>query len=241
MLGGVAIVYPVNRWLRNLETTSFAGDYPGLRSPSNFVDRVDTIAFLWMHTRRKNQPESLAVIRNWHLTVVVGLLGLVVSGCASPGPPLPPTLNLPEVASNLAATRSGEQVRLRWTTPARTTDRLAIRGRIDAAICRHVISPAGAADLRSRGPVRNARFACDAAARVQVAPGESEAVDRLPPALRSGAPGLLAYRVELLNAAGRSAGVSAPVFIASGPAPAPIVSLQGKAAKAGGCVVWKRV
>ena len=193
-----------------------------------------------MHTRRKNQPETLLVSRNWHHVGGALLIGVLLSSCASPGPPLPPTLNLPEIATDLAATRSGDQVRLHWTTPARTTDRLTIRGPISAAICRHVVSQAAVADLRSRGPVRTGKFACDAVARVQVSPGESEGVDSLPITLRSGVPSPLAYRIELLNAAGRSAGVSAPAFAASGPAPTAVESLQAKATKTGVVLEWQR-
>ncbi|HEY1965698.1 MAG TPA: hypothetical protein VGG59_12240, partial [Acidobacteriaceae bacterium] len=37
------------------------------------------------------------------------------AGCASPGQPRPPSLNLPEVVKDLTAQRVGDVVELRWT------------------------------------------------------------------------------------------------------------------------------
>jgi hypothetical protein len=65
-------------------------------------------------------------------------------------------------------------------------------------------------------------------------------VDTLPASLRSGPARLLAYRVQLLNAAGRTAGPSAAVFAASGPAPEAIGDLHAKATKAGLVLEWDR-
>jgi len=63
----------------------------------------------------------------------------------------------------------------------------------------------------------------------------------LPAELLSGPARLLAYRVQLRNAAGRTAGPSPAVYAASGSAPAPIDDLRGNASKAGGVLEWKRL
>jgi hypothetical protein len=153
------------------------------------------------------------------------------AGCASPGPPLPPSLHLPAIATGLTANRVGDQVVLHWTTPSRTTDKLPIRGHVDAEICRQ----AGAARVPAK------LSPCLVAARVGVAPGPSEATDTLPDALRTGAPGVLHYRVQLLNSAGRTAGPSEAVSVASGAAPEMVEALRAASEKAGVVLQWTPV
>jgi hypothetical protein len=156
---------------------------------------------------------------------------LFAAGCASPGPALPPSLNLPAVVTDLAVTRVGDEVRLRWTTPARTSDKLALKGPIAAEICREVsgATPRVAVGGKACLPV---------VVRVAVRPGASEASDTLPAGLIAGAPGVLAYRVQLRNAAGRTAGASAAVFAASGAAPGPVEGLHATAVKGGAMLEW---
>jgi len=157
-----------------------------------------------------------------------------VGGCAAPGPPLPPTLNLPQVvkSSRLSALRVGGEVRLRWTTPEQTTDKLPVKGPITAEVCREVVG--GGSALRG-----GSAEGCAAAVRMQVAAGESEAEDRLPGALAAGPVRLLAYRVRLLNAAGRTAGLSSAVYAAAGAAPAEIAGFVGEVTSAGVELRWQ--
>jgi len=159
---------------------------------------------------------------------------VMLAGCASPGPPLPPTLNLPAIVSGtgLTAVRVGGEVRLNWTTPAETTDKLAIKGPVTAVVCRDAVA-ANAARTPAKPP-------CAAVARVRVSPGASEAADTLPAELTAGPARLLTYRVELLNAAGRTAGASAAVFASAGPAPAAVDGFAGNVTKAGVVLRWKR-
>ena len=171
----------------------------------------------------------------------------LLSGCASPGPPLPPSLKLPEVVSGLTASRVGDEVRLHWTTPSRTTDKLLIAGPIEAEICRENLAAAAPATAvkggqsAAPGARENAATApCfPVVLRKRVAPGASEAVDALPAELTAAPARLLAYRVQLRNAAGRTAGASAAVFAASGPAPQAVEELRGKATKAGVVLEWR--
>jgi hypothetical protein len=167
-----------------------------------------------------------------------GAVGLALGlGCASPGPPLPPSLKLPAVVTNLSASRTGNAVTLRWTTPADTTDKLPIKGPMVAEICRETLAAMPAAASSAKAGV-NAPCA-PVVGQVSVVPGESEIVDTLPAALASGPPQLLAYRVQLRNAAGHTAGASAAVYAASGAAPEVIRGLQAKATKAGVVLEWK--
>ena len=175
-----------------------------------------------------------------------GLTLVLLAGCASPGPPLPPSLKLPEVVSGLTASRVGDEVRLRWTTPSRTTDKLLIAGPIEAEICRENLAAASATAVKggqnaAPGARENVATApCSPVVlRKRVTPGASEAVDALPAELTAAPARLLAYRVQLRNAAGRTAGASATVFAASGPAPQAVEDLRGKATKAGVVLEWK--
>jgi len=163
-----------------------------------------------------------------------GALIGILAGCASPGAPLPPSLKLPEPATELTATRSGGQVILHWTTPARTTDRQLIQGAITAEICREQLATTGRPD---RTP-RTTPPACNPVGRVQVSPGASEAADALPPSLTSGAPAVLAYRIQLRNSSGRTTGPSAAVYAASGPAPEAITGLKASSTKPGVVLEW---
>jgi hypothetical protein len=150
-------------------------------------------------------------------------------------------LKLPEVVTDLAASRTGDAVTLRWTTPSHTTDKLLIAGPVVAEICRVPASPPPA---KPAPPAASAKpgvtVPCaPVVAHVSVVPGESEAIDPLPASLASGTPHLLAYRVQLRNAAGRTAGASAAVFAASGAAPEAIGNLQARATKAGVVLQWQ--
>ena len=160
--------------------------------------------------------------------------GAILNGCASPANPLPPTLNLPQVVSGagIRAVRVGDAVRLDWTTPTQTTDKLAIKGPVTAVICR---------DLAGANAVRiSAKTACVPVARVAVTAGASEATDTLPAELTTGPARLLAYRVELLNSAGRAAGPSGAAFAAAGVAPGVVGGFTGHVTKAGVVLEWKR-
>lgn len=145
------------------------------------------------------------------------------AGCASPGPPLPPSLHLPRTVGDLAAVRVGDTVELHWTTPSRTTDELDIKGPITAEICRH---EAGNASSMRCLP------------RISVKPGPSHETDSLPVALTRDSLQLLAYHVQIFNANGRSAGSSHAAFSVAGPAPSPVEQLHATAARSGVALDW---
>ncbi len=160
----------------------------------------------------------------------------LLAGCANPGPPRSPSLQLPEMVSDLSAERIGDRVHLRWTTPSRTTDGLDIKGALAAEICRS----AGAPPPKTNAASKKAPPACIAVQKVPTSPGAASAWDDLPQALLADPVGLLTYRIQILNAAGRSAGASSSAaFAASGAAPAPVDSLTASASEAGGVLTWK--
>ena len=148
--------------------------------------------------------------------------GLWILGCASPGTPRPPSLHLPEVVSNMAAERVGDTVRLHWTVPSKTTDGLEIKSEVTAQVCRAA-----------------AASACSPIHRQTAKPGPAEMLDVLPPALLREAGTVLTYRVELLNRAGRSAGLSPAALVAGGAAPPPVADLRVETARAGALLQWR--
>jgi hypothetical protein len=163
---------------------------------------------------------------------LAGTVVVVASGCASPAPPKPPTLNLPALATDIQARRLGPQVTLHWTTPSNTSDGLPFKGTMTAEICREV-------GARPQSPAARLT-ACAPVLRLAVTPGRSEAVDDLPANLQSDPVTLLTYRVQLFNAAGRSAGESAVAgFAAAGTPPPTVDDLRASNLEAGAVLEWK--
>lgn len=140
---------------------------------------------------------------------------------------------------NLSASRAGNAVTLRWTTPSRTTDKLLIKGTITAEICRETMPASAPSPTPAKGKRSSPSQPCAAPVQqLSVVPGASEAVDLLPPTLGAGAPALLAYRVQLNNLSGRAAGTSTAVWAPSGVAPEPIQRLRATQTKAGVVLEW---
>ena len=226
----------------------FARDYALRRSCPRIAGNA--IASGWMHIFAKRRPDARAELagtgpaRTGSLLAAagMGLLLAFAAGCASPGPPLPPTLKLPQVvaATDLTAERVGDAVTVHWTTPKRTTDKLLIEGPVDAEVCRETVAAGAAGNIAAGATTSTVTAPCQpVVARVQVAAGaQSEAVDALPGELASGPARLLAYRVQLLNAAGKTAGASPAVFVAAGAAPGALDAFHATAAKAGVVLEW---
>lgn len=156
---------------------------------------------------------------------------LALFGCASPGPPRAPTLSLPEPVRDLAVTRIGNTVELRFTAPTRTTDKLPIRGAIvTGQLCREL-------EHQSCQPVPSSKAAVNT-----VGPNGTRSsvtwIDTLPTDLTQGSPRLLAYRVEFFSPANRSAGPSTPAFTLTGPPPAPVGALSAEGSRLGVVLAW---
>jgi len=148
---------------------------------------------------------------------------LVLNGCGMPGAPLPPTLNLADPVTDLAATRTGDQVSLAWTMPRKNTDKLLLKGDVQVRVCRR----------------DGAAGSYVAAGELQVAPGaEGIFKETLPPTLAAGEPRALRYYVELRNRNGRSAGLSNSAVVLAGEAPPPVAGLNAEVRKAGVVLRW---
>ena len=166
------------------------------------------------------QPASRSAVHRL-AAMAVTVLAAALSGCASPGPARPPSLHLPRLVTDLAATRTGDQVVLRWTTPEKTTDGLNVQPALTAEICRDALA------------------ACTPVKRIAVHPGPSTASEILPAALTADPAALLAYRVQIVNASGHSAGLSSPAFAAAGAAPPPVEHLRTTPVRNGAMLEWQ--
>lgn len=161
----------------------------------------------------------------------LGVVGVAL-GCASPGPPRAPSLNLPAPVTDLVASRVGDDVTLRFTAPSRTTDKLSVRsGLVTGQFCREVELQACVAVPSSKATV--------ATTGANGARNTVTWTDRLPAALVAGEPRLLGYRVEFFSASGRTAGWSAAAFTAAGAAPAKVQHLRVDGSRLGVVVEWQ--
>lgn len=156
--------------------------------------------------------------------LATALFAALIVGCASPGPARPPSLHLPRLATEVTASRTGDDVTLHWTTSDKTTDGLKIQSPITAEICREL--PAHPAT-------------CDVVKRLTVHPGPSSGTETLPANLTADSATLLIYRVRLLNTLGHSAGLSSPTFAAAGAAPPQIQGLKVTPVRNGAMIEWQ--
>jgi hypothetical protein len=176
------------------------------------------------------QPAKRPLKRSY-APAFLSLTALLCVGCASPGPPKPPSLHLPQLVKDLSAARIGGHVLLRWTTPSRTTDDMDIKGALTAELCRE-------ADPKPSTPAARLT-ACAPVRRLPVVPGPSEVTDTLPAALQADPVVLLTYRIQIFNSTGHSAGESTVLaYAAAGQAPAAVASLQATAAEQGAILEW---
>ncbi len=157
------------------------------------------------------------------LLVGAAALAAVLAGCGMPAAPQPPSLELPNPVNNLTAVRTGDEVALAWTMPRRDTDKVPLKGRIAARVCRR----------------ESAAVPCATVATLELLPAvDGKFAETLPPALASGAPRALEYHVELLNRRRRSAGLSNAAIVLAGQAPAPVEGLGAELRKEGVVLRW---
>jgi hypothetical protein len=163
-----------------------------------------------------------------------------VSGCASIGPPLPPSLELPHPPSDLKATRKGTKVTLTWTVPAQTTDRQSVRYLGKTEICRSVD-----AVLVSCGAPLGETPPPAAFASKEEHPGKklrATFTDTLPRELQHrSASAMATYAVEVLNRAGRGAGLSNQVHVPLAEALPPPENFRTEVTAQGVVLTWTAV
>jgi hypothetical protein len=146
---------------------------------------------------------------------------LMITACATIGPPQPPSLELPKPPTDLRAVRKGDRVTLTWTIPSVTTDRQTVRNPGPTRICRGLTAqltqcgtPVGeAAPLPSPSPPAASSPATPRpslpSAKSSRPKVEGSYTDTLPSQITSDDPtASITYAIEVLNSGGRGAGLS---------------------------------
>lgn len=168
-----------------------------------------------------------------------------LSGCASIGPPEAPSLELPKPPSDLHAARKGDRVMLTWTIPQRTTDRQSVRYLGKTEICRSIGTglkqcgtPVGemAPPAGFVGTKKSSKSSVKSSAKKMTA----TFIDTMPATLeQEHAMESASYAVEVLNTAGRGAGLSNQVRVALVPTLAPFGDFSARVSAKGVTISWE--
>ncbi|MGA8621716.1 MAG: hypothetical protein WB660_24735 [Candidatus Sulfotelmatobacter sp.] len=170
--------------------------------------------------------------------LVLGLAALAwMVGCASIGPPLPPSLELPKPPTDLHAARKGDRVSLTWTVPTRTTDRQRVRYLGKTRICRSLDQVI----KQCEKPVGETESPADfRSAKKTSVKLRATFIDTLPSILEREHPdGFATYAVEVLNTSGRGAGLSNQVHVPLVPTLPPFSDFSAKVVSQGVVVTWR--
>jgi hypothetical protein len=170
------------------------------------------------------------------LALTTGLCAVCI-GCASTGPPLPPSLELPKPPNDLRATRRGDRVSLVWTVPSQTTDRQSVRYLGPARICRGVGVPL----TQCEPPVGEApKLQADILTlQAEGKKVPQEYVDLLPSALMKANPLAMAtYAVEVYNRDHHGGGISNQVRVPLAPTYSPPTDLEAQPTADGILLTW---
>lgn len=170
------------------------------------------------------------------------MVTLALIGCANPGPPLPPSLELPKPVSDLRATRKGDKVYLFWTVPMQTEDRQNIVHRGPTRICRaagkKIVDCSNAV-----GEVSPSQYPVTLPAkkkRGETLPKvEARFVDTIPASLLQPDPSaVITYAVSAYNSHDRSAGFSNQVQVPAIPTVPPPPNFEARLTADGVILSW---
>jgi hypothetical protein len=169
------------------------------------------------------------------LALVLGLGATMVLGaCASIGPPLPPSLELPSPPTDLRAARKGAVVTLTWTVPTQTTDRKTVRSLGRTRVCRG-LDPV----LKQCGALVGEAAAATAKIKSGDKGVQATYVDTLSDQLeRDHALEFATYAVEVPNASGRGAGLSNQVRVPLAPTLSPPRDFAAQVSAQGVVLAW---
>jgi hypothetical protein len=175
----------------------------------------------------------------WLLPV---LASVVMTGCANPGPPSPPSLELPRPVADLHATRKGDRVYLGWSVPNLTIDRQSVRHMGPTRICRST-SAAITNCNDGVGEIPASQFPVNPpeTKKSKEKPPKVEAsfTDTLPASLlRPDPSALITYAVSVYNSHNRTAGLSNQVQVPAVPTFSPPQNFRGQVTAAGMILTW---
>jgi hypothetical protein len=139
---------------------------------------------------------------------------LILTACATIGPPQPPSLRLPKPPSDLRATRKGEHVILTWTVPSVTTDRQTIRNVGTTRICRGLETKLKQCDVVAEVAAEATPSTVQSSTQSPKPKTTRSFTDSLAGQLQTDEPDrFITYAVEVLNSEGRGAGLSNQVKV----------------------------
>ncbi len=169
---------------------------------------------------------------------IFGLL-VLLNGCASSAPPLPPSLELPSPVTDLRALRKGDKIFLAWTEPTKTTDHQSMRNFGPTVICRSQES--GMKECGTRAGVMPAPEPAQKPVAVKQAhAAKTTAIysDSLPMLPGVQPTDKITYAVEVQNASQRAAGLSNQVQVPALPAVPPPDGFQAAITAQGVRITW---
>ena len=157
----------------------------------------------------------------------VCILIVSLSGCGTPGAPLPPSLGIPKPVSDLRVVRKGDAVSLAWSAPTETTDGELIRSAGNMKVSRTV---GGKTTVVAELPLQPAL-------KDQQPPAPT-ATDSLTGLLESPGGDFAAYTVLTQSHSGKSDRPSNLAAVSLVPTPATPQRLQAVAVPQGISVTW---
>jgi len=182
-------------------------------------------------------------MRSARQLLILGAAGILICflvACASIGPPVPPSLELPKPPSDLRAVRKGDRVFLTWTVPQQTIDRQNVRHLGDTSICRSLDSvmtqcgtPVGS--FKAEGvPLLQKQHR---GLRLQANYTDTLSADLE----QTNATRTIGYAVEVLNSRGRGAGISGQVRVPLAPTLPPPGDFKADVTSEGILLTWNCV
>lgn len=170
-----------------------------------------------------------------HLLLLAPATWVLIS-CATIAPPQPPSLDLPKPPLDLRATRKGNRVNLTWSIPVITTDRQTIRNVGPTRICRTTLA------MKQCGtPVAEAAPPASAPSKSSAPRPKESFTDTLPTELQNENPTAYAtYAVEVLNRAGRGAGLSNQARVLLAPTLGPSHNFHAQVTSRGVVLSWAK-
>ena len=181
---------------------------------------------------------------SFNLQLLASLLAavpfLATFGCAAPGPPQPPSLELPLPVSDLKAIRKGDKVLLTWTLPAETTDGDAIRVQGPTRICRTQMQDQADCGVPI-AELTDSELDVSKQDTAVKSPGRGTAhfADTLPAERLSDPQIFIAYTIESLNPEKRGAGISNPARVSAAHTEPPPTDFRAELTAAGVILTWK--
>jgi hypothetical protein len=158
---------------------------------------------------------------------------LMAVGCATPGAPLPPSLNLPRPVEDLKAERKGGRVLITWSEPTVTTDRQNIRSLGATKVCRAF----------RQFPMGDCVELVKELTASEIKAGSGDGKEKMfyqdtLPAGNADPSGFVTYAIEVRNLRGRSAGLSNQVRVSLAPTLPPPANVKAEVLPDGVRLSW---